>query len=257
MKLSIITCTYNSEKYLPASIESVVSQNQWIEYEHIFVDGMSNDSTCEIVRKYADENPSIHVVLEQRNPKGIYNAMNEGIKIATWDFILFLNSDDYLSENILSRYMKFVAENPDGDIYHAKFQKMHQWSNVGIFPNNIFLARMLFQIGFNTFVFHPTCLIKRSLFIELGLYDETKKIASDLWFWFLCLSKHKKFIFFPEVVSCFRVHEGSMTSNPVNKTREIDEVSYFRKKYLWKKWCIVDSMSRLFLRIKWFIAWKS
>lgn len=77
MKLSIITCTYNSEKYLPEAMASIASQNNGIDYEHIFVDGMSSDTTCDIIKKYAANNPTVGVILEQRNPKGIYNAMNE------------------------------------------------------------------------------------------------------------------------------------------------------------------------------------
>ena len=113
MKLSIITCTYNSEKYLPEAIGSVTSQNHWIDYEHIFIDGMSIDSTCDLIKEYAASNPTINILLEQRSPKGIYNAMNEWIKLATWDFILFLNSDDFLSTNIIAQYLAFVKENPN------------------------------------------------------------------------------------------------------------------------------------------------
>jgi glycosyltransferase involved in cell wall biosynthesis len=256
MKLSIITCTYNSEKYLPEAIWSITSQNSWLDYEHIFIDGMSIDSTCDLIKEYAASNPTINIVLEQRIPKGIYNAMNEWIKLATWDFILFLNSDDFLSKNIIAQYLAFVKENPNGDIYHAKFQQIYEDRIIGIFPKSIFLSKILFQLGFNTFIFHPTALIKRSLFTELWYYDESKKIASDLWFWFLCFSKNKKFIFFPEAVSNFRIHDNSMTSNPANKAREIDEVSFFRKKYLWKLCIFTDLISKFFIKIKFILSQK-
>lgn len=256
MKLSIITCTYNSEKYLPEAIGSVTSQNKWIDYEHIFIDGMSIDGTCDIIKEYAVSNPTTNIVLEQRNPKGIYNAMNEWIKLASWDFVLFLNSDDFLSKDILSRYISFIEKNPNGDIYHWKFQQIYQDRNIGIFPKNSFFSKILFHLGFNTFIFHPTALIKRSLFTELWFYDESKKIASDLWFWFLCFSKHKKFIFFPEIVSNFRIHDNSMTSNPANKAREIEEVSFFRKKYLWKLWIFTDLLSKLYIKIKFVLSHK-
>lgn len=256
LKLSIITCTYNSGKYLQNTIDSVTSQNDGLDYEHIFIDGISNDTTCDIIKKYAANNPSVSVTLEPRNPKGIYNAMNEWIKLASWDFILFLNSDDFLSNNILSRYISFVKENPGGDVYHAKFQQVYQDIVVDTFPKNSFFSKILFHIGFNTFVFHPTCLIKRSLFAELGLYDESKKIASDFWFWLACLTMHKKFIFFPEIVTNFRIHGDSMTSNPANKESEITEVSFFRKKYFWCLGLIVDQVSLFYRKFIFPLLWK-
>ena len=79
MKLSIITCTYNSENYLQECINSVIAQNLNInEYEHVFVDAYSIDKTKEIIEKYAIKYHNVRLI--ERKAKWIYNAMNEWIK---------------------------------------------------------------------------------------------------------------------------------------------------------------------------------
>ena len=78
MKFSIITCTYNSEKFLKKNIESVKKQN-FKDFEHIFIDGFSQGGTINIIKNYQTEFPQ-RVKLFQVEPKGISHAMNEGIK---------------------------------------------------------------------------------------------------------------------------------------------------------------------------------
>jgi glycosyltransferase involved in cell wall biosynthesis len=78
MKLSIITCCYNSDKYIQETINSVISQKLDKNiYEHIFIDAFSSDNTIDIINKYIMENSENKIVLKQSKPKGIYNAMNE------------------------------------------------------------------------------------------------------------------------------------------------------------------------------------
>ncbi|MDR0370030.1 MAG: glycosyltransferase [Candidatus Peribacteria bacterium] len=81
MKLSIITCTYNSETYLPKCIDSVIVQHlNPLDFEHIFVDGNSTDETLQIIQTYKKEHPEYHITVLQAEPKGIYNAMNLGVR---------------------------------------------------------------------------------------------------------------------------------------------------------------------------------
>lgn len=253
-KVSIITCTYNSEQYLQDCIEWIVSQQlDPDDYEHIFVDGLSKDLTINIIKKYMDKYPDHAIKVIQQKPQWIYSAMNEWIKQSSWDYVMFLNSDDYLQKDILKEYIKHINKTNNKDIYYARFNRVSEWKTLWTIPSSnriaFFLQKILFYVWLNTLVYHPTTIIKRSLFNELWYYDEAKKIASDYGFWLNCIKHKKAFVYFPHVVSNFRANNGSITSNPANKEREIDENYYFRKKYLWRWWVIIHQISKIYIRL--------
>ena len=240
MKLSIITCTYNSEKYLQECIDSVIAQDLNVEdYEHIFVDAYSTDKTKEIIREYMKKYSNVKLI--ERKPKWVYNAMNEGIKEAKWDYILCLNSDDFLEKNCIKKYLCFIDKNEDYDIFHGKLKFFNHEKIVAIWSNNfISLRKFLFEkFWFNIFVLHPTVIVKREAIINMGLFDESKKIASDYGMWLKMLKNGIKFKFYPFVVSNFRIHEWSLSWNNKNKAISKDECKYFQKRYLSNyKWII-------------------
>lgn len=93
MKISIVTATYNSVKTLKDTIESVLGQTCQ-DYEYIVIDGNSTDGTQALVESYRDRFGD-RLVLVSEPDKGLYDAMNKGIKRATGDFIGMLNSDDF------------------------------------------------------------------------------------------------------------------------------------------------------------------
>lgn len=102
MKISIITATYNSEKTLKDTLESVLKQT-YTNYEHIIIDGMSKDSTIKIVKEYEDKYKGKLRYISEKDT-GLYDAMNKGIKMATGDVIGILNSDDvYANETVLEK----------------------------------------------------------------------------------------------------------------------------------------------------------
>ena len=114
MKISIITATYNSEKTLKNTLESVLKQT-YTNYEHIIIDGDSKDNTMEIVKQYEEKYQGKLRYISEKD-SGIYDAMNKGIKMATGDIIGILNSDDiYANENVLEKIAeKFKQTNCDG-----------------------------------------------------------------------------------------------------------------------------------------------
>ena len=93
MKISIITITYNSAKTVQRALESVQSQT-YKDIEHVIVDGASTDGTKELIESYAKQHGNVRWISEK--DKGIYNAINKGIALATGDVIGFLHSDDVL-----------------------------------------------------------------------------------------------------------------------------------------------------------------
>ena len=94
MKISIITATYNCEAYLKDCLESVHNQN-FLDIEHIIIDGASIDDTKKIINNWTSVSKWI-----SEPDNGIYDALNKGIKLATGDVIGFLHSDDMLNSKI-------------------------------------------------------------------------------------------------------------------------------------------------------------
>ena len=93
-KFSIITVTYNAEKVLEDTIQSIVTQS-YKNVEYIIVDGGSKDHTLDIINRYREH---IHTLVSEPD-KGLYDAMNKGIRLATGDYLCFLNAGDELHED--------------------------------------------------------------------------------------------------------------------------------------------------------------
>ena len=102
-KFSIITVTYNAEKVLEDTIQSVISQT-YHHIEYIIVDGASKDGTISIINRYR---PHIHTVVSEPD-KGLYDAMNKGIALASGDYLCFLNAGDCFHEDDYNKAHGFL-----------------------------------------------------------------------------------------------------------------------------------------------------
>jgi glycosyltransferase involved in cell wall biosynthesis len=174
VKLSIITINFNNDAGLQLTIESVVKQS-FINYEFLIIDGGSTDESISILKKY--QNMNIHWVSEK--DAGIYNAMNKGILKAKGEYILFLNSGDWLkNEHVLK---KVFSSGSSADIMYGNM--IINWgggkTKKGIMPDEISLYQM-----YTDTLWHPVSFIKSSLFAKYGLYDESFKLVGDYEFFF-------------------------------------------------------------------------
>lgn len=111
-KVSIITPTYNSEKYISETIESVISQT-YKEWEMLIVDDCSSDSTCEIISKYIESDSRIKLVKLEKN-SGAAIARNEALNKATGRFIAYLDADDIWFSDKLSKQVEFMIKEKSG-----------------------------------------------------------------------------------------------------------------------------------------------
>ena len=106
MKVSIITISYNSEETIEDTIKSVVDQD-YHDLEYIIVDGLSGDGTMDIIDRYKSK---VALVISERD-KGIYDAMNKGVRAATGDIVGILNSDDlYANNQVISEMVKTIGD---------------------------------------------------------------------------------------------------------------------------------------------------
>ena len=116
MKISIITVCKNAENAIERTMLSVVTQSCFNEnIEYLIIDGASTDKTVEIIKQYANKYP---VKWISEPDSGIYNAMNKGIKLATGEYLLFLNAGDYLVHyNILKSLINLFGNDAFDVIY--------------------------------------------------------------------------------------------------------------------------------------------
>ena len=112
--VSIITVTYNAEKYLEQTIKSVISQS-YKNIEYIIIDGMSSDGTVDIIKRYQK-----YIAHFSSEPdKGIYDAMNKGIKKANGELIGIINSSDFYEPDAVETVVSAYLQNKGAGIFHG------------------------------------------------------------------------------------------------------------------------------------------
>lgn len=178
MKISIVTATYNSEKTIRDTIESVLRQS-FTDYEYIIVDGLSKDNTLGIVREYVPRFDGRMRYISEAD-KGIYDAMNKGFQMAKGDVLALINSDDfYTSDDVLQVVADVFSLDKSldavyGDIHFVKDGNLGKCTRY--FSSRYFRPWML-RFGFMPA--HPSFYCKKSVFDKYGLYDLQYRTSSD------------------------------------------------------------------------------
>ncbi len=176
MKLSIITVVYNNVEGIRSAIESVISQD-FSHIEHIVVDGGSTDGTIEIINEYLDK---ISVFISEPD-KGIYDALNKGILLASGDVVAILHSDDkFCNTHVCSDIMKYMDKTRTEFCFSDMVIVDNLSGKILRYYMASYFKRWMFRIGWMPP--HPTCFIKKSLFDEFGLYSLDYKVAGDFDF---------------------------------------------------------------------------
>jgi len=214
-RISIITITLNSEKYLERCIKSVQNQT-YKNFEHIIIDGKSNDNTLKIIDNYKHK---ISKLISEKD-KGIWDAMNKGIKNSNGDIICFLNSDDYFFPKTLEIVNKYFNNN-DIDFLFGSVKKykimygykpwMIKWS-FGFYSSH--------SVGF---------FIKKQKHIEVGFYD-TNFLSSDLDFFYKMITKHKLKGMSSNKDEIFGAFEKGGFSSKINYFKHLKDLNNIRIK---------------------------
>ncbi len=217
MRLSIITSTFNSESTLPDTMASIQEQN-FSELEYIIVDGGSKDGTLKII----ENNPIVTKYVSEPD-KGIYDALNKGVQLATGDIIGFVHSDDLLaSEDILEKIRKiFQDKDVDGvygDLIYSNKTDINKtirtWKSQHFHPG-------LLKKGWMPA--HPTLFLKKEVYEQVGLFNLDYSIAADYDFMVrVLLNKEYNFAYLPEIITNMRVGGASNRSlkNIIQKSKE-------------------------------------
>ncbi len=217
MKVSIITATYNSEQTLADTIKSVSSQD-YKNIELIIVDGDSKDETLDIVKN----NPHVSKWVSEPD-KGIYDALNKGISMATGDIIGFAHSDDIFESNsVVSKVIETIknaqVDGVYGDLHYVDKKQankiIRKWKSCDFTPS-------LLKKGWMPP--HPTLFLKKEVYDTYGLFDLQYRIAADFDFIVRIFKDEKlKFSYIPEVLVKMRIggESNKSLSRIIQKSKE-------------------------------------
>ena len=181
LRLSLITINRNNVYGLEKTLQSVATQT-FKEFEYIIIDGASTDGSVEMIRKY--EARFAHLKWDSEPDKGIYNAMNKGLRMASGDYIQILNSADCLaSDDVTERMLSALVEAGNPSILYGNMVKCFPDCHKVV--DRCFAGQEITMLGMYTGTLnHDSAYIRRDLFEKYGYYDENMKIVSD-WKWYL------------------------------------------------------------------------
>lgn len=190
MKLSIITINYNNAEGLRKTMESVFAQTSK-GFEYIVIDGASSDDSVDIIKEYAQKLEIGDCKLENLQwisepDSGIYEAMNRGIQKSSGEYVLMLNSGDFLiDEHVIERIMPELHR--EDIIQGNNIQERNGCvrRNRGYGRSNI----DIFDIMKGHFL-HQASFCRRDLFDRYGYFDESYRISADTKFFMICLGKY-------------------------------------------------------------------
>lgn len=251
MKISIITVSYNAAATIEQTISSVVNQ-RYKDIEYIIIDGGSTDGTVDIIQKYADK-----IAYWVSEPdKGIYDAMNKGIKAATGDYIQIIGSDDCLYDSdTISKVAKNIQSDEEhsaglADIYSYGIYGVDDGKHIEKYAGN---AHAKNNPDNHDMIPHGGMFVKRSIYLD-NLFDISYKISADYKFFLTCFMNHEiKFKFFDMPVMYFSLAGMSSVNEEKavkENTRIYDElgISFVGWKFYIKK---VMRMCGLFSLVEW------
>lgn len=218
MMFTIITVSYNSEKTIAQTMESVLNQS-YGNYEYIIIDGGSTDGTVDIVKLYM-EKYSDRIKLISEPDKGIYDAMNKGIKLAKGDIIGIINSDDWYERDALIN----VANNYVDEqyvIYHGYMRTIDALNG-----KEIRCAIYNPEYIKDTMINHPTVFVHKKIYDDYGAFNLQYKSSADYEF-IIRMVQNKKVRFIP----INKIQANFRTGGMSGRISSLKETMKIKKKY--------------------------
>ena len=220
MKISIITSCYNREATIRDAIRSVLEQ-EYPDIEYIIVDGASTDGSVEAIHEaIAGHEERVKFISEP--DRGMYEAINKGIRLATGDYIGLVHSDDFLySPQTVAHIVKRLKET-HADFLYADGLFVNAENTDKVVRNWIGGEYRLWKVRHGWLPLHPTCYIRRGVMLNRGLYNESYKIAADSDFLFrYLLGGDLTVTYMPEYI--IRMRMGGLSTDSA------------RRKEMWKE----------------------
>ncbi len=199
MLISIITATYNSAPAIQNALQSVNEQT-YSNIEHLIVDGASKDNTLEVIK--SQQNRVSKIVSEP--DKGIYDALNKGVKVAKGEIIGFLHSDDVFATKHTLEQIQATFQESQADIVYGDLQYINQFDKtIRYWKSKPFELNLLHKGWMPP---HPTVFMKRSVYEKHKCFNLKYKIAADYDYMLRVFQDTSlKFIYVPQVITRMRV----------------------------------------------------
>lgn len=212
MRFSIITASYNQGRFIRECIESVRSQG--VEFEHIIVDACSTDETLGVLREYP------HLKWTSEPDAGQTDAINKGFRRATGDWMMWLNSDDYLRPGALKKVQEFIESRPDTDVVYGECVFIAEDGTEQVWKKqHRFSPSVLVFCG--CYIPSTSCFYHRRVF-EKGVWlDPSFKVCMDFDFYVRIMEAGFRFEFMPEALANFRWHDSNIST--VHSARRYQE----------------------------------
>lgn len=206
VKLSIITPSLNQGEFIEENIQSVLNQN-FNNFEHIIIDGGSDDNTIDILKKYD------HLKWISEKDSGISNALNKGFSIAKGIIFGWLNADDYYEKNIFGLVVDEFQNNYD--LVYGNLTFVDERKNI-ILKDKTLKYDLNNLINLSPEVRQPCTFFTKKIFYETGGLDEKFKIVFDLDL-ILKIIKHSEIKYINQNLAYYRDHSNTLTRRSVRK----------------------------------------
>jgi glycosyltransferase involved in cell wall biosynthesis len=211
-KLSIITCTYNSEVHLPKALASI-EQQTFRDFEHVINDSYSSDATLQIIEDYIQRNKGAYPIRVIQSPAcGVANALNVATQEARGEFIHFLHSDDYYYEkDSLKDAMSYFEQNPDLVWLTGNFLIDIQGKLVVLPQTHLLNIHLEKSLSCMNIISHENTFVKTQAVRDYGGFDEAKNFVVEYRLWLRLIKDHQPLIVNDEF-TVFIINRGSTST---------------------------------------------
>lgn len=213
-KISIVTPSYNQVKFLDDAIRSVINQN-YPNFEHIIFDNCSTDGSVDILKQYP------HLIWVSEPDRGQSDALNKGFRIASGEFIGWLNADDRYLPNCFNSVIKTIKNLPECDILYGNYRWISENGNLIKFRREIDFDWFIFKYLHVTYIPSTATFFKRDIFKEGNFLNINYKLANDFELFLRLALKGYRFMHLDSFLADFRWHPESKSE--LNKNRQIKE----------------------------------
>lgn len=208
-QISIITITFQAEQYLDRTLESIQAQGHRDQFEYIIIDGKSKDKTIEMIEKSLLK-PDYFI---SEVDKGIYDAMNKGLKKASSKYVLFMNAgDQFAGSETLKTILHHLESEPDvlyGDANFVDLKGRFIGKRSEVTPHKLPLNISWLNFKFGMIICHQAFICKKSI---APVFSLSYQLSSDIDWEIKCLKKAKKITYMPEPI-CNYLMGGASVKN--------------------------------------------
>ena len=215
-RITVITVCFNAQDVIEKTLRSVVSQT-YDKLEYVIVDGASKDGTMAIVERYREaiERGGGRIVSEP--DKGLYDAMNKGVRLATGEWFLLLNCDDiFVDEHVVADAAAFIAQHPEADVVYGNTEQVWDYGKVLSAPETAYRNRKM-------------CISPQATFVRTALhlshpFDLKYRYAADFEQSTSFVREGRTFLHFDRLVSRVELSSGVTFDNHYASEEEIYDI---------------------------------